>query len=394
MNEIRSDVNIIGGGLVGAITAFSLSQLKLNITLLEKNPKISKNTPFNDHRTVAISEGTKIFFEKIGLWRSISRFSEPIKRIRVIDRNLSNLLDFDNSRRESNLGYIIKNTHLINTVYDKLIKNKNIKIFNNIEETDIQNKNEITITKHKNLSILSDLNIAADGKNSYTRKKLKTSIFSKNYDKKAIVLTFTHTVDHKGTAFEFFYENGPLAILPMKKQNNKFCSSIVWTNNSEYSEKLFLLNDEKLISTLNKNINHCLGDIKFILSKQLFPITAHLNTRFYDRRLIYIGDAAHSFHPIAGQGWNLGMKEVENLYKLSKNYKSLGMKIGDSIFCKNFHNDNFFNAYRLYQVTDKLDKIFRSQNSMSYNIRSLGLNLIQNNKKIKNFISDFAMSVN
>ena len=120
----------------------------------------------------------------------------------------------------------------------------------------------------------------------------------------------------------------------------------------------------------------------------------HINTKFYERRTLYVGDSAHSFHPIAGQGWNLGMNDIKNLFFLSKKYLSLGIELGDSFFCKEFHNENFYNAYRLYQITDKLDSIFRIQNPLISIGRKSALNYIQRNKKVKNKISDFAMGIN
>ena len=129
MKEIHSDINIIGGGLIGAITAYSLSKIGLKITILEKKPYYNKNT-HTDHRTVAISEGTKKFLETVLLWSKIKTYCEPIKKIKVIDREFTSQLEFDNLRRDSNLGYIVKNKHLLEAVYLELRNNKNIKIFN------------------------------------------------------------------------------------------------------------------------------------------------------------------------------------------------------------------------------------------------------------------------
>ena len=144
----------------------------------------------------------------------------------------------------------------------------------------------------------------------------------------------------------------------MQSINGNFASSIVWTNERRYLDSISELNNQKTISILNNYTQLAVGNIKEILSKQMFPLTAHLNTSFYHERTIYVGDAAHSFHPIAGQGWNLGMKDVENLFNLISKYKSLGIEIGGEYFCKEYHNDNYYNAYRLYQVTDKLDSFF------------------------------------
>jgi 2-polyprenyl-6-methoxyphenol hydroxylase and related FAD-dependent oxidoreductases len=180
----------------------------------------------------------------------------------------------------------------------------------------------------------------------------------------------------------------------MKKNKGDFTSSIIWTNESQYLNDLYKMYDEMLIAILKKEMLNSVGNIKKIISKQIFPLSSHLNSRLFEKRTLYIGDSAHSFHPIAGQGWNLGMSEVENLYKLVKQYKSLGIELGDSFFCKKYHNDNFYGAYRLYQITDKLDSIFQIQNPLIYLARSSGINFINNKIKLKNMISDFAMGIN
>ncbi len=393
MKEIHSDINIIGGGLIGAITAYSLSKIGLKITILEKKPYYNKNT-HTDHRTVAISEGTKKFLEKVLLWNKIKTYCEPIKKIKVIDRKFTSQLEFDNLRRDSNLGYIVKNKHLLEAVYLELRNNKNIKIFNDVNIVDFQTSKDHIITNLKNFKIFSDLNIAADGKHSFVKKFYKTTSYLKNYNSNALVLTFTHTKDHNGYAYEFFYKNGPLAILPMKNSNRNFCSSMVWTNKKQFMNELKSSDNKSLSEILNKETRKSVGEIKKIISKQIFPITAHINSRFYEKRTIYIGDSAHSFHPIAGQGWNLGMKDIANLCKLVNEYNSLGINVGDTFFCRKYHDNNFFNAYRLYQITDKLDSLFKINNSIFSFGRSYGINLINKNKRFKNMLSDFAMGIN
>ena len=393
MKEIDANINIIGGGLVGSIAAYSLSKLGYNISILEKK-KYYKNDSFKDNRTVAISEGTKGFLNKIGLWNDISVYCEPIKNIKVVDRKLFNQLDFDNIRRKSNLGYIIKNDYLLDIVYSKITKKNNIKIFNNTKINNFKIIEDRIITNTNKIKIHSDLNIAADGKNSFVRKFFKTFTYTKNYKKSALVLILMHSKNHNSTAFELFYKNGPLAILPMKKINNKFCSSIVWTNDTEYLKNLLMVNEEKLKLILNNETQNCVGSVNKIISKQIFPITAHLNSKFYEKKTVFVGDSAHSFHPIAGQGWNLGMKDMSNLYNQILDYNRLGIEIGSDLFCKKYHDENFFNAYRLYQITDKLDSVFKLNMPIISTVRSSGIKFINKNKKLKNLISDFAMGIN
>ena len=250
------------------------------------------------------------------------------------------------------------------------------------------------LTEQNNFLVSTNLLLATDGKNSSVRNFFKTPTYSKDYRKKAIVLNFYHSKSHHNTAYEFFFKNGPLAILPMQKIKNEFQSSIVWTNTNEFINSLLDLDDNKIISILNEKIKGNIGEIKKIITKQSFSLKAHLNCKFFENRIIYLGDSAHSFHPIAGQGWNLGMQDVESLYNLTKKYNSLGLELGDEIFCKEFQKDNFFKAYRLYQITDKLDSFFKFDNTILNHTRFLGINFIERSKKLKNQISDFAMGFN
>ena len=393
MKEIQSNVCIIGGGLIGVAAAYALSKLGNNVVVLEKKAKFN-HKKILDKRTTAISEGTKKFLDEINIWKEISYYAEPIKKIRIIDRYQSNNIYFDNQRRESNLGYIVKNEFILDSLYRKLLKQKNVKIFNNVSVKNIFYEDNKIVAKQNNFFVKTDLLLASDGKNSSIRKIYKTPIYSKDYNKKAIVINFYHSMSHHNTAYEFFFKNGPLAILPMQKNKNKFQSSIVWTNTNEFVNSLLSLSENKIISILNEKIKGSIGEIKKIITIQTFPLKAHLNSKFFENKIIYLGDSAHSFHPIAGQGWNLGMQDIESLYNLVKKYNSLGLELGDEIFCKEFHKNNFFKAYRLYQITDKVDTLFKLDNTFLNQARFSAINLIEKSKKIKNQISDFAMGVN
>ena len=389
MKEIYSNVTIIGGGLIGVASALALSKLGLKVTILEHKPIYQKRNN-QDTRTIAISEGTKNFLNKLGVWVKLQKYSEPIKAIKIIDRDLSNNLDFDNSRRTSNLGYIIKNRIFLDIFYKEINKIKQIKVYNNISIQKLEKSDFSQIYTQKFL-FKSDLCIAADGKKSSIKNLLKINDYKKNYNKKALVTTFEHTKSHENTAYEFFFRDGPLAILPMQKEKNKFISSIVWTNKNNFIDMLSL-NENKILSLiLTEKTNKIIGDIKKIITKQAFPISAHVNSSFHSSNTIFIGDSAHSFHPIAGQGWNLGMKDVETLFELSKTYLSLGIEVGGENFCKDYHDNSYFRAYRLFQLTDKLDNLFLQENIFFKVLRSSGLKIIKKNQNIKNKISDFAM---
>ncbi len=394
MIDIKTDVHITGAGLIGLFTALVLNKNGYDVVISEKDLNYNNRATQYDNRTVAISEGTKKFLEKQDFWKSISEEAQPIEKIEVIDREKTDRLNFFNKIEGSKLGYIIKNQTLSKKIIKRLMINKNFKIIidnNKINQLEIENSS--IVCSSVNRKIHSDLIVAADGKNSSIKNILKISSYRKNYNKNALVLCFEHTNSHNNTAYEYFYDSGPLAILPMKKENKNFCSSIVWTLNKNYSSALVDIPNERLIEILNKKVENSLGRIKKIKSKKIFPLSAHLNSKFYSEKVIFAGDSAHSVHPIAGQGWNLGMRDVKAIDLLSKKYKGLGMELGTNEFCKEYHENCFYDAYRLYQITDKFDTIFKSKNLFVSTLRTQGFRFISKRNNLKNFITDFAMGV-
>jgi len=141
---------------------------------------------------------------------------------------------------------------------------------------------------------------------------------------------------------------------------------------------------------MEEKIGKFVGSITKINSSQIFPLSAHINDSFISKRLVYIGDAAHSIHPIAGQGWNLGVNDVKNLYELSKNIKK---DIGSDLFCQMYNNKSYHKAFQLFQITDKLNSHFMNSGNIYRALSNVGLSLIEKNQLLKNEITKYAMGV-
>jgi len=393
MKEFDCDVLIVGSGLTGLVCAYALSLLGYKIIITEQKKNITKNKFFFDTRTTAISQGSKIFLEEIDLWRHICKFSEKIKNIKVMDRNETNKINFFHNLKKNDLGYVVKNTKLINIIKTALQKKTNVISYYETKFFFVEYKTDNIIAVFNDKKISARLLVAADGKNSSVRELLNTPIFKKQYKENAMVVNFFHTLKHNNTAYEFFYKSGPLAILPMQSENLNHQSSIIWSNNKNYLSSLMLADKELFVNILEEKIGNVIGNIKKINSKQIFPLSSHINQRFYEKRVIYIGDSAHSIHPIAGQGWNIGLRDIKGFFELAKKTNELGLYLGTQQFCLNYNQNRFYDAYQFYQVTDKLNLIFKKDSLILNYFRSFGFNFIEKNINLKKRITNFAMGI-
>ena len=162
----------------------------------------------------------------------------------------------------------------------------------------------------------------------------------------------------------------------------------MWSNRDEFLKKLISLKNIFIRNFMEEKIGEIVGNIIKINSSQIFPLSAHINDSFINKQMIYIGDAAHSIHPIAGQGWNLGVNDVKNLYELSKNKK---IDIGSDLFCRMYNNKSYHKAFQLFQVTDRLNSHFICSGNVYRFLSNIGFNIIEKNQSLKNKITKYAM---
>ena len=235
--------------------------------------------------------------------------------------------------------------------------------------------------------------VAADGKNSSISNIVETKKYKRSYNATATVINFNHLQNHKNIAHELFYNSGPLAILPMKKNNSEeFSSSVIWTSKGKDTTSYeSVLEKNFLTEILEEKILEFVGPITKIIGVQNFQLSAHINHKFYDNRIIYVGDSAHSIHPIAGQGWNLAVRDIRNCLEVFVEAKELGLELGNKYVCKSYHDKSFYDAYLMYQVTDKLNFIFLKDGFIPNTLRKIGFRFVEKSKKLKNTITRYAM---
>jgi len=388
MKEFNTDVLIVGSGLVGLVAAHCLSNLNYKVTLVDKKNFTDSQNSFKDTRTVAVSEGSKIFLDSLTLWSFLDSYAEPIKNINVYDRSSRNKILFNNQIKNKKLGYVIENRKFSKILINQLKKFKNTKSHYDFNLIDIELGDKYSKAYSDNKIINAKIIIAADGKNSQIKKIVGNKTFKKNYNESALVLNIIHEKKLNNTAYEIFYNTGPLAILPMKSPKGFFQSTIIWSNNDKFLKKLISFENIFIKSFMEEKIGNVVGSISKINSSQVFPLSAHINDSFINKRLIYVGDSAHSIHPIAGQGWNLGVNDVRNLYNISKNQK---IEIGSDLFCQIYNNKSYHKAFQLFQITDKLNKHFMNSGNIYRHLSNLGFGFIDKNQSLKNKITEYAM---
>ena len=393
MTKKRSDIVVVGGGLIGLCLALILGKLNFKVILIDKEDIIKKDNIEKDSRTVAVSLGTKLFLEEHKIWRNIGKYAQPIEKIRVLNRNSKSSILFNN---DIAMGHIVENKVIKKELVKKIISNKNIKFINAgfVKKTIIKN-NLLSVFTNKNIEICSKLLIAADGKNSFLKKFYDIPSYDIKYDQSALVMNLVHSENHNNTAYEIFLPNGPLATLPMRcLKKDIYKSSLIWTEKKSTADDLLKLNHSYLKEIIEEKVAPYLGKINRFESLKKFNLTAHICRRFYDKRIIFVGDSAHSIHPIAGQGWNLGMRDIKYLIKILKDSSNYGLDIGSSIALKEYSDTRFADVSSMLFITHGLNKIFSSKLKFINSFRSFGFNYINNKKYLNQSLVNYATGIN
>ena len=202
MKEFNTDVLIVGSGLVGLVAAHCLSSLNYNVTLVDKKNFTNSENSFNDTRTVAVSEGSKIFLENLSLWKFLKSYAEPIKHINVYDRSSRNKILFNNQIKNKKLGYVIENKKFSKILINQLKRFKNTKVHYGFNLSDIELSDKNSKAFSNNTVISAKIIVAADGKNSQIKKIVGNKTFKKNYNESALVLNIVHEKKLNNTAYE------------------------------------------------------------------------------------------------------------------------------------------------------------------------------------------------
>lgn len=387
------DLLIGGGGLAGNCLALALKDCGLNIAVIEAFSRQQLHDSPAGDRALALSAGTIIMLKALGVWKTVKSHATPIKHIHISDKG-----HFSKTRLHAEkegvtaLGYVIAardiEAHVAGMVEKAGISQIcPARIAGLMAGNDSINVNLKQDEQALNLS--AKLLVGADGGQSTIRKLLEIPQHKTEYGQTALVTTVNTTLPHQNTAYERFTESGPLALLPIGTQQ----SAVVWTRGHEDAENLRLASKAEFIAELQQCFGYRLGELSLAAPIRSFPLTLVRAEKMRAQRSVIIGNAVHQLHPVAGQGFNLGLRDVVQLAEmLIKQYES-GGDIGEESFLQAYAKAREADHDRVIRFTDSVVKIFSNQWLALAAARNAGLNLLDHIPAAKTLLTHHAMGI-
>jgi 2-octaprenyl-6-methoxyphenol hydroxylase len=393
---MQHEVIIGGGGMVGLATALACARQGIRSLVLERGQYEDQLQPNFDGRTSAIALGSARFLDGIGAWQGVVAQAQPIADIRITDDDSRMHLHYDHREvGEDPMGYIVENRHLRFALLEAVRQEPCITLMEGARIADIKaDATSTTVTLHEGDMHSARLLIAADGKFSSLRQMAGIEVYDKRYPQTAIVCTVVHEKPHQAYAQERFLPAGPFAILPMTDdQNGRHRSSIVWTEKAEFVPELLALPRDELNDELRQRFGDYLGHVAIEGEVFSYPLVLRYAKRLIGERFALVGDAGHAIHPIAGQGVNVGFRDIEALAPMLGKHARLGLDIGTPMVLEPYEKARQFDMHSMIAATDSINALFSNRNPLLQMSRRLGLASVQKLPPLRRTFMKHAMGV-
>lgn len=369
------DIAIVGGGMVGASLAAALAPLPVRIAVIEAWPVSSDSQPSYDDRCTAVAEGSRRIFDAIGCWSAISSVATPIRRIHVSDRG-----QFGSARIDCRdygvpaLGYVVENRALGAALWQALEGRENVSLIAPARVASVENsEGSVRLGLERDgqspATIDAALIVGADGANSVVRRVLELGESVWEYGQQAVIANVSTSREHGNEAFERFTRTGPLALLPMTQGR----CSLVWTLDSSGAEEVAGLDDDQFLRRLQRTFGYRLGRFLRAGSRARYPLRLVKARRQMAPRALLIGNAAHAIHPVAGQGFNLGLRDVAALADVIADATAEGADPGSRDTLEAYARWRRSDQRRVAAITDSLVRLFTNPLAPVRALRRLGL---------------------
>lgn len=371
------DVIIAGGGLSGALTALSLAKISnknnqpLSIAIVELNPILTDVSASYDDRVLALAHGSMTYLDSLDVWSLLKNDATPIEKIHISDRGFYGKARI--KAKEHNveaLGYVIEMSLIGKALLKKLSLYKNVTWYcpDSINHI-IWHKSHVDVRLSSEKSITAKLLLACDGGQSNCRKLANIHSSISEYNQSALIANVSTKVSHNNVAFERFTDTGPIAMLPLSKNR----CSLVWTLTPEKAEEIQQLNDDEFKQALEVSFGSWLGEITYTGKRFVYPLTLVQAEQQVYHRLALVGNASHTIHPIAGQGFNLGLRDVAEIENLVKQAVNNEQDIGLFSMLNEYANKRSVDQQQVITLTDSLVTLFSNQLCPLVAGRNIGL---------------------
>ncbi|WP_375397738.1 UbiH/UbiF/VisC/COQ6 family ubiquinone biosynthesis hydroxylase [uncultured Sphingomonas sp.] len=386
----KADVIIIGAGLVGSALAVALDAHGLSAIVVDTaDPNVVLAAGF-DGRASAIAGAPMRMLDAIGVGRQLAGQGCPIRGIRVSDGLEPGALDFTPPDGEDALGTMVEN---------RVLRAALLAAARNAARVDLRFRTRVTsverdaagvrATLDDGSTVAAPLLIGAEGRDSPTRETAGLKVARWTYDHAAMVTSIGHEHAHDNIAYEIFYPAGPFAILPLNDDERGHRSAIVWSVRRDQAPGLMKLGERGYLAEIDRAIGGFLGELAWLGPRSSYPLGFHHAATITAPRLALVGDAAHGIHPIAGQGVNVGFRDVAALVEVLVEGKRLGMDLGDAALLKRYDRWRSLDTFMVAAATDGLTRLFGVPGRTTSAVRRLGLSAVQRAPMVKDrFISE------
>lgn len=365
------DVVIIGGGMVGASLVAALkNHPEKKIAVVEAYPVESSSQPSFDDRSIALSYGSRRIWEAMGLWSLLETEIEAIKSIHVSDKGHLGATRLHHTEESVEaLGYVAENKVIGRVLMKEIESLKHVDWIcpARIQSLE-QDENSVTIkvkTEKEEILLKSKLLVAADGVQSVTRELAGIGVIQEDYQQTAVIANVQTDQLHHGVAYERFTHTGPVAFLPMTE--NRY--SVVWTCQREESLRIMNLSDAEFVDELQQHFGFRAGNIQKTGERFSYPLMYTESEQITKGRVVIVGNAAHALHPVAGQGYNLALRDVAELAELIVNSEDPG----HNLLLAEYHVKRLKDMHTIYRITDSLVKVFSNKIYALGHLRAMGL---------------------
>lgn len=391
MDKHSSDTLIIGGGLVGAAMAVALAQRHVSVRVLERGERQTVYQPRQDGRVSAISHASVRVFRHLGVWERLAPEAEPILDIRVADQGSRAHVHFDHrSIGDAPFGYMIPNPLIRQALQEAMEAEPRVQVQYGVQVEHLEaDPYRARVTLTDGTACEAALLMVADGRYSAMRDKLGIPARILDYGQTAMVCVIRHEQPHHCVAVELFQPAGPLAILPMTDSR----SCIVWTETTAQAESIMALPAEAFTERLAEALGGYLGGIALLGAPHAYPLHLVKAERYIAERTALIGDAAHGIHPIAGQGVNLGYRDVAVMADLIEDARALGQDLGSFTLLEHYQRWRRFDASAMTATTDVLNRLFSNNLPPIRLARRAGLAAFDRLTPVKHWFMKSAMGL-